>query len=119
MTTETTNKPPVRPASRNRVYDVIDGERDYLDDAEPNGAAMSPGETLMALEQMVRAAQMQWTPEAEGRITATNNLRRIAAVAVRALENFGPIPREYHVPASANITGEMHMRDRGDALANR
>lgn len=112
-----TNKPPVRPALRDRVYDVIDGERDYLDESDPAGGDVTPGEMLMTLEQMVRAAQMQWSTEPEGRVVTINNLRRIASVAVRALEKFGPVPRDWHVPASANIVAEMHMRDAGDALA--
>lgn len=112
-----TNKVPTRTVARARVFDVIDGERDYLDETEPTGGDVTPGETLMTLEQVVRAAQMQWSNEPEGRVVTINNLRRIAAMTVRALEHYGPIPREYHVPASANISAEMHMRDDGDALA--
>lgn len=111
------NKTPTRPPERDRVYDVIDGERGYQEDNAPQSEKnFSPGETLALLDQHLRHAQTQWSNEPEGRTATINNLRTMAGVLVRALEILGPIPREFHVPASAGITGTLDMRDKGDRL---
>lgn len=112
-----TNKVPVRTPERERVYDVIDGERDYQIENDPAGdKEMTPGETLMMIEENLRFAKEQWSNQPEGRINTINHLRKLAGITVRALESFGPIPREYHVPASANITGTLQGRDKNDRL---
>lgn len=114
------NKVPTRTPERERVFDVIDGERDYLNEnSPPSESALSPGESLLLIEAQLSFAKDQWTNEPEGRTATINNIRKIAGLAVRALEILGPIPRENHVPASAGITGELRGRDRGDALARR
>lgn len=112
-----TNKVPTRTVARDRVFDVIDGERDYMDANEPaSEKELTPGETLMAFELLLAHAKSNWSNEPEGRSATINNIRRLAGVAVRALETFGPIPREFHVPASAGIVGTLQGRDKGDKL---
>lgn len=111
------NKVPVRPPERDRVYDVIDGERDYMDDNSPvSEDELTPGETLAVFEEQLKHAKANWSREPEGRTATINNIRKLAGIAVRALESFGPIPCEFHVPASAGITGTLEMRDKGDKL---
>lgn len=112
-----TNKVPTRTVARARVFDVIDGERDYQDENDPaTDRELTPGEVLMLFEEQLKHAKSNWSNEPEGRTATINNIRRLASIAVRALETFGAIPREYHVPASANIVGELQGRDQGDKL---
>lgn len=115
------NKLPVRPASREKVYDVLDGERDYQDEGGDGAAKanLSPAEYLAQLEEVVRSARRWNGPEAEGQRRTIDNFRRIGGIVVAAMEVHGAIPREFHVPASAGITGEMKAVDRGDALGLR
>ncbi len=111
------NKVPVRTVARDRVYDVIDGERDYRDDNDPpTELELTPGEVLMALELQLDHAKRNWSNQPEGRTATINNIRILAGIAVRALETLGPIPREFHVPASAGITGALQGRDKNDRL---
>ena len=112
------NKVPARPGSRDRVYDVIDGERDYQDDvwSSADKTLLTPGEYLILFEEYVTKARAAWVKE-HGDENLRNNFRKLAGIAVQAMERHGAIPREYHVPESANITGVMHARDPVDALA--
>lgn len=110
------NKPPVRPATREKVYDVIDGERDYQDMTSPEMPHPLPGDHLLAIDEAVRTARRWDGPQAEGQRRTIDAFRKIAGIAVRALEHFGPVPREYHVPASAGIIGEMKAVGPTDAL---
>jgi hypothetical protein len=101
-----TNQYPIRPKSRDLIYDVIDGERDYQDANHPNTPV---GEMLDLIREY--AAVPLATPKARKR------LREIAALAVRAIEaTGGAVPREFHVPASAGITGEMHIVTKSDGF---
>lgn len=110
------NRTPVRPASRDRVYDIIDGERDYQDATWPaSEGKLTVGEYLVVFEEYVAKARALWVKE-HGDVMTLNNFRKLAGIAVRALETHGAIPRELHVPASAGITGEMNIRDPGDKL---
>ncbi len=110
------NKVPVRPATRDAVYDVVDGERDYQD-GEWSAAerSLTPGEYLILFEEYVAKARAVWVKE-HGDVALINNFRKLAGIAVRAMEQHGSIAREYHVPASANIVGTMQAVDPGDAL---
>lgn len=112
-----TNKVPTRTVARARVYDVLDGERDYMDDNGPaTDKELTPGETLMLFEEQLKHAKANWSLEPEGRTATLNNIRILAGIAVRALETLGPIPREFHVPESAGIVGTLQGRDRNDKL---
>lgn len=121
MTTPTkVNQVPVRPTGRERVYDVIDGERDYQEAGEGNAQRhenapphLSVGENILCMEQCLADARAAWY-KPNGGTAALPFIRKAAALGVQALENFGSPPREYHVPVSANITGEMHLIDKGD-----
>lgn len=112
------NKQPVRPPNRDRIFDVLDGERDYQDETWPHteGTGHSVGEFLLLLEEYVSRARAEWT-RTHGDDPTMNVMRKVGGIVVRAMEEHGAIPREFHVPASAGITGEMRGRDLGDALA--
>lgn len=125
MTTDSTkvNKVPVRPASRDAVYDVIDGEREYQGAGEGNAARhenappnLTVGENILCMEKCLRDAQDAWY-RPDGGQAALPFIRKVAALAVQALENYGAPPREFHVPASAGITGTLNVSDPGDKLA--
>lgn len=112
------NKVPVRPAGRNAVYDVLDGERDYQDETFPTSERdLSPGEFLLLLEEYVVKTRARWSKGPEGTDVTVNAFRKIGGIAVRAMEAHGAIPREYHIPQSANIVGTMQARDDNDALS--
>lgn len=126
--TNYTNLVPVRPASRDAVYDVIDGERDYQDMGKGNAAphpegkrsasdGLSLGEGILCMERILDEARAAWYKGPEGQTLAMPFIRKTAGVAVQLMEHFGAVPREWHVPPSAGITGEVHLRDLGDTLS--
>lgn len=111
------NKVPVRPATRDDVYAVIDGERDYQNETWPaSERTLAPGEFLYLLEEYLTKARAGWSKEEAGVTVALNAFRKIAGIAVRAMEMHGAVPREYHIPESANITGIMQARGNFDTL---
>lgn len=122
----TQNQVPVRPSNRDVVYDVIDGERDYQNAGEGNAkphpesgrtdGRLTLGEGILVMERILDQARAEWYKGPDGHKLTLPYVRKVAGVAVQLLENFGAPPREYHVPLSANITGEMHAVDKGDAL---
>lgn len=109
------NRKPVRPASRNVVYDIIDGERDYQDETWPAAdKGLTPGEYLILFEEYVAKARSRWVKD-HGDVALRNEFRKLAGIAVRGMEQHGAIPRELHVPASAGIVAVMNIADKGDA----
>lgn len=105
------NQVPVRPASREKVYDVIDGERDYQ--KATWGGEISAEAGLLLIEEYAARARATWTGQV-GDIGLLDGIRKIAGIAVRTMEQHGARPREYHVPPSAAITGEMHLTGPSD-----
>lgn len=110
------NKPPVRPATREPVFDVIDGECDHIAEAMPEASITDFLSTLAHRIRKARAEHVEG--EAAATVVAANNLREIAGLAVRAMETIpgGTIPREYRVPPSANIVGALNASDDHDSL---
>lgn len=109
------NQVPIRPQSRDAVYSIIDGERDYqnggegnaathADDKRPSNALTFEG-GILCLEQILAEARANWYKGVVGRDLAKPFIRKAAGVAVQLLENFGAPPREGHVPnvAGANV----------------
>lgn len=83
---------------RATVYSVIDGERAYQDAGKGNARTdrqvTSVGEHVLMAQGYVTQAIAQWNgPHPEGRDAAMNTMRKIAAIAVRAMEEHGAIPR--------------------------
>ncbi len=77
--------------TRAAVYVVIDGERDYqnnLPDYRTNGAPHSVGDYCTMLDSYMRRAIDAWTKHA-GDHMCLHEIRKIAAIAVRCLEEHG------------------------------
>lgn len=81
----------MRPTSRVLVYEAIDGERDYQDNLGMGRTAGLPrtvGDELVLLDYLMTEAKDAWV-EYPGNQNALEQIRKIAAVAVRALEQNG------------------------------
>lgn len=78
------------------VYDVIDGERDYqnaLPDSRTDGADRSVGDYIVMAERYMRKAIDAWTDN-PGNGPALHQLRKVAAICVRCMEEHGAPSRE-------------------------
>ena len=111
------NQLPQRPTTRNKVLDVIDGERDYQVKHFPD----SPVPTLPEFANML----IEYTDKLAVDVTVDSSsptggplkrLREIAAIAIHAMEVYGAQPRENHVPASAGITGVANIVAKSDSV---
>ena len=120
QSTTRSNTIPFRPSERDAVYDVIDGERDYQIAGEGNAARaadapeLSIGDFILLMERYVAAAREEGVHGAAGNIQALPDIRKVVALGVHALEVYGAPPREWHVPVSASVTGELKIEDLGD-----
>jgi len=79
--------------TRSEVYKVIDGERDYQQSLPPNRSEdptrkRGVSEYLTMLDHYVRHAQDSWTLRA-GFEQPLHDMRKIAALAVRCMEEWG------------------------------
>lgn len=78
---------------RSEVYKVIDGERTYQENL-PSNRSEDPKRTRMVseyltmLDHYVRHAQDAWTSRA-GQQVPLEDMRKIAALAVRCMEEWG------------------------------
>lgn len=86
--------------SRSEVYSAIDSERDYQDNKYPaiGGTSASPEGFLLVLEELLAQARADVTqgklpPLGDGSAILPH-LRKIGAVAVRAMEQHGAVRRE-------------------------
>jgi hypothetical protein len=100
---------PVRPANRDAVYAVIDGERDYQSAGQGNAAAhlnpvgrsndpMTPGEYILCMENYLLAARQAWNVGTVGGHLCLTPIRKVAGLAVACMEAHGAPPREGHDP---------------------
>ena len=103
--------PADRPAAREAAYKIIDGESDYQDAGKGNAAphivpetgaprangALTPGEGLLCIEQIVEEARAAWY-KPDGWYKMLPYIRKIAGVSVQLLENYGAPPREGYDP---------------------
>lgn len=90
-------------ATREQVYQAIDGERDYQTRVwrenaglEPTAPVRTVAEELLMLEDYVARARKAWTdaPRATEIHITTDILRKCAGICVRALENHGAPSRQ-------------------------
>ena len=72
---------------RSRVYQVIDDERDYQDRLGPR-ADKTVGDYLTLLDVYLQKAQTAWAMR-PGTTPALVEIRKIAAIAVRCMEEHG------------------------------
>lgn len=81
--------------SRHEVYHAINGERDYQNSLGSNrtdGHEKTVGDYLTMLSVYVRKAEEAWT-STSGDELALHEIRKIAAIAVRCMEEHGALPR--------------------------
>lgn len=98
------------PATRAEIYAAIDGERDYQDGwKDPtltdSGGLHSNVEFLTYIRSYLNEALevSARKPDPEARLQNTHALRKIAALAVAAMEQNGVLPR-----SSADILAQRH-----------
>jgi len=78
-------------STRKEVYECINKERDHQDGlpiARMDGCAKTVGDHLVMLDSYVVKAKMDWTDNA-GVERPLHQIRKIAAIAVRCLEEHG------------------------------
>lgn len=86
-------------ASRAEVFSAIDGERAYQDEGRGNAKrhegspVMNPGECILCLEHLVVEARNAWY-KPDGGKACLPHIRKLAAVAVQCMENYGAPERE-------------------------
>jgi hypothetical protein len=81
--------------TRKTVYKIIDGERDYQDNLgsdRTDNSDHSVGDYLTMLDSYLRKAQDGWT-DYPGNTMSLKQIRKIAAIAVRCMEEHGAEPR--------------------------
>jgi hypothetical protein len=83
-------------ATRQEVYFAIDSERDYQDAQKGNSArhtdapaVMPPGEALTYIRKIVRDAEEAAYRGSTGAMDSIQFFRKLAAVAVRVMEDHG------------------------------
>jgi hypothetical protein len=77
--------------TREEVYTLIDGERDYQDRLPPSrtdGSAKSVGDYLTMLRYYLTQAEAKWT-SSSGNLGALDNIRKIAGITVKCMEDHG------------------------------
>jgi hypothetical protein len=83
-------------AERHAAFHAINGEPDYQDAQRGNYEhayrTLSTGECLLCIEELSAKARAAWY-RPDGINEALAIMRKIAAVAVQAMENHGVIPR--------------------------
>ncbi len=86
--------------SRKEVYTVIDGEREYqnsLGSDRTDGANHSVGDYLTMMRTYFRKAEDAWTNK-PGVEASLHEIRKIAAIAVRCMEEHGAPKRFIKAP---------------------
>lgn len=81
--------------NRAEVYKVIDGEREYqnnLGGSRTDGSPKSVGDYIMMLDYYLSHAKEAWVNN-PGIKMAMHDVRKIAAIAVRCMEEHGAPPR--------------------------
>lgn len=87
--------------SREEVYKLIDGERAYQserwnDSTTTSGGNHSFEEWIVYIEHYTAQAKAALTmkPKQEADVIASDIMRKVAALAVAAMENNGSVPRK-------------------------
>lgn len=86
-------------ASRSEAYNAIDTERDYQDAGKGNAKrhsdmpVMTPGEIILCMEKCLSDGRTAWYAP-NGGTACLPFLRKVAALAVQAMEMYGAPIRE-------------------------
>jgi hypothetical protein len=80
--------------NRNTVYAAIDSEREYQDRVWSENAPTDPrplsiGKDILLIEEYVTKARLAWSKEMRPELGALEQIRKIAGIAVRCMENHG------------------------------
>jgi hypothetical protein len=93
-----------RPARREGVYRVIDGERDYQDSLGPersvsnhDGTGLSVGDSIVLMDEYLRRAKVAYADN-PGDNSALDVIRKVTAIGVRCMEEKGAVQRKYQKP---------------------
>ena len=92
---KTIKKKVAKKITRKKVYKVIDGERDYqnyLGSDRMDGSDHSVGDYLTMMDTYFRRAKDAWTNN-PGDVASLKEIRKVAAIAVRCMEEHGAYPR--------------------------
>ena len=113
-----TNQVPSLTKPREKVYDVLNGEREYQDE---KFAGRTPPTLIEFTNLLIEYTDKLAADVGAGKSSSPTGgplkrLREVAAIAVHAMEVHGIQPRENHVPASVGITGTMHIVGKADSL---
>ncbi len=85
-----------RPESRMLAYDLVDGERDYQNEkwGEMDGVyPLTVGGFGLLLEEYAAKARAIWAQEPKPEVKTMEEIRKVAAIAVFALEVHSAAPR--------------------------
>jgi hypothetical protein len=87
--------------TRTEVYAIVDGERTHQDVKWPQDPPLPPSDEIRLIRVILSTADREWYTTPDNLVEGTNvnpadleALRKIAAVAVRAMETWGAIPRQ-------------------------
>lgn len=80
--------------NRTNAYLAIDGERAYQEDIHPHPEPLTVGEELILLEEYIAKAREKWVKEGRPEVATLNGIRKVAAIAVRCLEQHGAPRRD-------------------------
>jgi len=87
--------------TRQEVYQVIDGERNHQDEKWPQDPPLSPSDEIRLMRVILSKADAEWYVTQDNVVRGVKvnpadleALRKIAAVAVRAMETWGAVRRE-------------------------
>lgn len=84
--------------TREKVYSVIDGERDYQEAQKGNAKRhegqpkMTPGEFILCMEKLLADARTAWYAP-DGGVACLDPLRKVTALGVACMELHGAPPR--------------------------
>ena len=82
---------------REEVYELIDGEREYQNEKWPDDPLLCPtnslGDYILMVDVYLDKAKKVWQGSSFPEVDARNTMRKIAAIAVRCMEEHGAEPR--------------------------
>lgn len=89
----------IRTPERIKAYTALDSEREYQDagvedDLKTHMHALTPGEVLLTMEHCLTQARNAWYYSGFPNVQATEYVRKIGALAVQYMEQYGAPQRE-------------------------
>lgn len=94
--------PHINRSTRPFVYCAIDGERDYQDKRWGTHTKPGIGDFIALIDEYSERARKAWAEGNDG--PALHHMRKIAALAVRAMEIHGAQTREQETASKVEVT---------------